>query len=67
MSSTNYPKSRYVSGAFKRTCDASGFDYLSTELVRQWNGSYVHPKYLDPIPLDIARRRRPVQPPLRIF
>lgn len=67
MSIKNYPRSRYIPGAFKRECDASGFDFLSTELVRQWDGTYVHPRYLDPKPRDLTRKKIHTRPPLRIY
>lgn len=31
----------------KAICDASGFEFPLRELVRQWDGALVHPRFLD--------------------
>jgi len=32
-----YPLNRYVPGTYKRECDRCGWDYLRTELVREYD------------------------------
>lgn len=58
MSSTVYPFSRYVSGTYKREDDISGFDYLRSELVKDFEGLIVHPKNRDPLPRNLRKRKR---------
>jgi len=31
----------------KGICDRSGFEFPLRELVRQWDGAWVHPRFLD--------------------
>ncbi len=31
----------------KAICDASGFEYYMDELVKQWDGMWVHPRFCD--------------------
>lgn len=38
----------YVSGAWKAECDRCGFDYLNTELRKEWTGLRVCNKCWDP-------------------
>jgi len=59
-------KNKYVSGQFLRYCDASGFKFLSGKLVKQWDGQYVHPRYLDPIHPDLIRKKKESKT-IRIF
>lgn len=40
-------------------CQASGFDFPLSELVRQWDGMLVHPRFLDKRnPQDFVRAAR---------
>lgn len=44
-------------------CQASGFDFPLKELVRQWDGALVHPRFLDQRhPLDAPRVPRVERP-----
>ena len=52
-----YPRFRYVSGTYKREDDISGFDYLRSELTRNYKGSLVHPNNLDPKPRSEKPKR----------
>ena len=38
MGRRTYPRRRIVRGTYKRQCDRCGWDYLRTELFREWNG-----------------------------
>lgn len=41
-------------------CAQSGFEYPLKDLVRQWDGHWVHPSHLDPRhPSDVPRSPRP--------
>ena len=39
--SRQYPLNRYVLGDYKRSCDRCGWDYLRSELIKEWNGFIV--------------------------
>lgn len=36
-----YPINRFVPGAYKRECDICGWDYLNTQMRKQWDGAIV--------------------------
>lgn len=36
-----YPKNRYVSGTYKRECDICGFDFLRSEMTKDYKGRIV--------------------------
>jgi len=60
-----YPLNRWVSGTYKRSCDRCGWDYLRSELRREWNGAIVCFKDFDPRPRSSKpkkpHRERPVK------
>jgi len=58
MSFSEYPWSRYESGTYKRECDISGFDFLRSEMRKQWNGFIVSEKNFNERP----REERPKRP-----
>lgn len=46
-------------GGPRAICDASGFEFPLDELVRQWDGMMVHPRFLDRRnPQDFVTGRR---------
>jgi formylmethanofuran dehydrogenase subunit E len=36
-----WPRNRFVAGTHKRECDRCGFDFLRSEMLREWNGKIV--------------------------
>ncbi len=36
-----YPTNRFVNGTYKRECDICGFDYLRSEMKKQWDNAIV--------------------------
>lgn len=48
MTYSKYPYSRYVSGTYKATCPRCGFDYLRSEMKKEWDGAIVCSKCFDP-------------------
>ena len=59
MTFKTYPKKRYVSGTYKRICDNCGFDFLRSELVKQYNNFIVCMRCKDPRSrLERPRHRR---------
>jgi hypothetical protein len=52
-----YPRNRYVPGTYKRECAICGFDFLRSEMRKQWNGLVVHSKCFDTKPKHLRKRR----------
>ena len=62
-----YPKNRFIHRVFKRECDTCGQDYLSSELMRQYDGIWACKDCFDPKHIAVGPYRMPVEPPFKRF
>ena len=65
--SRQYPRNRWVFGAFKRDCDVCGFQWLSIELKKQWDGVWACPRCYDPRHIATMGVKHPVEMGDRLF
>mgnify|MGYP001586535946 CR=1 FL=1 len=59
----SYPTNKFVPNTYKRECDVCGFDFLRSELIKDWQGRIVcRADFEVRHPRDYPRRARKEKP-----